>query len=72
MGTSKDLELQWTIWQDRHYWTGELQFRGESFGWDVMIRRDGALVLAQRFPLHAEAARWAEELRGFIERGWKD
>jgi hypothetical protein len=47
------LELLWIVRQDSHSWSGELQFRGEFYGWDALIRRDGALVLAQRFLVHS-------------------
>jgi hypothetical protein len=68
----EDLELLWIVRQDSHSWSGELQFRGEFYGWDALIRRDGALVVAQRFLAHDKAARFAEDLYGYIERGWTD
>ena len=65
-------ELVWTIRTDHVTWSCELHFRGESYGWEAQILREGELHTGRRFLLREQAARWAEQERGWIVRGRPD
>ena len=65
-------EPLWSLRKDHITWSAELHFRGESYGWEVQILRDGELVMGRRFILREGAARWGEAERNRIERGWTD
>ena len=63
-----------SLWELRqhHVWTATLRFQRDSDVWETLIRRDGELVMTDRFHRRDQAARWADELREFIKRGWTD
>jgi hypothetical protein len=60
------------IWELRqhHVWSATLRLHGESDVWETLIWRNGELVLSDRFLRREQAARWADEMREFIKRGW--
>jgi len=41
-------------------WSAEPFFRGEGYGWEAQILRNGQLTIGRRFLLKAEAVNWAE------------
>jgi hypothetical protein len=45
-------------------------FRGESYGWECRVLRDGELFGSRRFLMREQAERWAQAQRTDIERGW--
>ena len=47
-------------------------FRGESYGWECRVLREGELCISRRFLMREQAERWALEQRADIERGWID
>jgi S1-C subfamily serine protease len=51
------------------WWSCELRFHGESYGWEAQILRDGGLVMGRRFLLRELAVNWAMSERASIERG---
>jgi hypothetical protein len=52
-------------------WSADLRFRGESYGWEAQILRDGELSFGHRaFVTRAAAVVWAEEQRKESERGF--
>ena len=65
-------ELIWTVRKDHVTWSCELHFRGESYGWEAQILREGDLHIGRRFLLREQAAKWAERERDWIERGQPD
>lgn len=46
--------------QDHVTWSAQLFFRGEGYGWEVQILRNGELTIGRRFLLREEAVAWAE------------
>ena len=63
------------IWRVRHnhvWWSCELRFHGESYGWEALILRDRALFVGRRLLLRGLAEEWAQDQRQFIERGFQD
>jgi hypothetical protein len=52
-------------------WTGELVFRGESYGWESRVLRDRELFNSRRFIQRAPAVDWANELLKNVKRGWQ-
>jgi len=62
------------LWELRqhHVWSATLRFQDDRDAWETLIRRDGELVMSDRFLRREQAARWADELREFIKRGWVD
>jgi len=64
-------EPLWTLRKDRVTWSAELRYHGE-WGVEAQILRDGDLSIAQRFDLRELAARWADDQRQLIERGFAE
>ena len=50
----------WSLGQDHVTWSAEPFFRGEGYGWEAQILRNGQLTIGRRFLLKAEAVNWAE------------
>jgi hypothetical protein len=63
-------EVLWTLRREHVDWSCELVFRGESYGWEARVLRNGELSFSQRFILRRPAVRWANIERSDIERGW--
>jgi hypothetical protein len=57
--------------KDHVTWSSELKFRGESYGWEAMILREGELSISRRFLLRSQAMAWADAERADIEKGWR-
>jgi hypothetical protein len=62
-------ELMSELRKEHVTWSGELLFRGESYGWESRVLRDGELCFSRRFLMREEAERWAQAQRSDIERG---
>jgi hypothetical protein len=63
-------EALWAFRQDGVEWSGELVFRGESYGWEARVLNQGELCISRRFILREPAIHWANDQRQDIERGW--
>jgi hypothetical protein len=59
----------WTLRREHVTWSCELHFRGESYGWEGQILRNGELFAGQRFVLKELAQAWAERERQILEKG---
>ena len=64
--------MVWTVRKDHVTWSCELHFRGESYGCEAQILREGDLHIGRRFLLREQAARWVEQEREWIARGTPD
>jgi hypothetical protein len=62
----------WPLRKDHVTWSCEMHFRGESYGSEAQILREGALHIGRRFLLREQATRWADQEREWIERGRPD
>jgi hypothetical protein len=62
-------ESLWIVRREGVRWSCELFFRGESYGWEAQILRNGELVIARRFDLRRLAEQWGEEERKALGSG---
>jgi len=65
-------ETLWTVRREHVTWSCELHFRGESYGWEAQILREGDLHTGRRFLLREQTVKWAAQEREWIERGRPD
>jgi hypothetical protein len=66
-------EPLWPLRRGGVTWSAELHFRGESYGWEAQLLRDGELRLAHgAFVMKQDAIGWAEDQRKDIGRGILD
>jgi hypothetical protein len=62
----------WRVHVNHVWWSCELRFHGESYGWEAQILRDGDLSFSQRWLLRDLAVQWADEQRRLKERGFQN
>ena len=61
-------EPLWTIRVNHVTYSAELNFHGESYGWEAQIFRETDFTIGRRFILRAEAVGWAEAERKDLEK----
>ena len=57
----------WTLRANHVTWSCEFCFRGESYGWEARILREGVLGIGHRFLLRRLAEAWADTERRILE-----
>lgn len=62
-------EPLWSIRKDNVTWSAELFFRGEGYGWEAQILRNGDLRIGRRFLLKEEAVGWANNEQRELTEG---
>ncbi|MGE0450227.1 MAG: hypothetical protein AB7Q29_11665 [Vicinamibacterales bacterium] len=62
-------EQLWQVRARQSWWTCELHFISESWGWMVWIYRDGSKFGGHRTLLRADAEEWAAEIRRDVIEG---
>jgi hypothetical protein len=65
-------EQLWQVRANNSWWTCQIRFVGESYGWMVSIDRDGSTFGGHRHLLRGDAERWADQMREQCEKGWPE